>query len=95
MSANPLVNHRDIKIHGAYGDTVVNLREQKEEEGKASHRNNVKLYLKALNEPNKLVQIRKKGCLGWPCQQGYLCDFCVLRCSPSLPRPSSSTATRW
>jgi hypothetical protein len=73
---------RDARLHGAYGDIVVHVPsagELEEKKQEAASRPNVQLYLKKIKEPNNLTKIRRQGCSGWPCQQGYLCDFCVLR----------------
>mmetsp|Transcript_40640 Transcript_40640/g.79570 ORF Transcript_40640/g.79570 Transcript_40640/m.79570 type:complete len:372 (+) Transcript_40640:45-1160(+) len=75
---------KDVKVHGAYGDSVLPRgkgAEEEEEEQKEGvpSRPNVALYLKKIQEPLNTTRIRRKGCAGWPCQDGYLCDFCVLR----------------
>jgi len=73
---------KDARIHGSYGDTVVPRtgdEDQEEVKKEQANRPNVQLYLKKIQEPLNATRIRRQGCSGWPCQNGYLCDFCVLR----------------
>lgn len=40
---------------------------------------NVQIYLKEIRKPEVALKLRRQGCAGWPCHEGYLCNFCLLR----------------
>ena len=52
---------------------------QKRPDGPKSFKPNATVYLKAIKEPDRADEIRRQGCTGWPCHDGYLCNFCMLR----------------
>jgi chromosome segregation ATPase len=42
-------------------------------------RPNVKYYLSQLQDTKTKARLQRAGCAGWPCHDGYLCNFCLLR----------------
>mmetsp|Transcript_47802 Transcript_47802/g.113555 ORF Transcript_47802/g.113555 Transcript_47802/m.113555 type:complete len:373 (-) Transcript_47802:87-1205(-) len=75
------LNPQDRKLHGVYGDNVIPQDDGKEKGAKEQNmrRPNVKYYLSQLQDPVKVTELRRAGCAGWPCHEGYLCNFCLLR----------------
>lgn len=53
--------------------------ERKQSEGPKSFKPNATVYLKSIKDPECSDKIRRRGCTGWPCHDGFLCDFCMLR----------------
>lgn len=84
-------NQRDKALHGDFGDSVIpreaGLRAAPDEEsvrkkksdGPKSFKPNATVYLKSIKGPERADDIRRQGCTGWPCHDGYLCNFCMLR----------------
>ena len=85
-------NERDKALHGSFGDSVIprEARLQVEEiegstpkietkSGPKSFKPNATVYIKSIKDPARADEIRRQGCTGWPCHDGYLCNFCMLR----------------
>eukprot|EP00286_Rhodomonas_abbreviata_P028162 CAMPEP_0181313566 /NCGR_PEP_ID=MMETSP1101-20121128/14315_1 /TAXON_ID=46948 /ORGANISM="Rhodomonas abbreviata, Strain Caron Lab Isolate" /LENGTH=430 /DNA_ID=CAMNT_0023420525 /DNA_START=513 /DNA_END=1805 /DNA_ORIENTATION=- len=80
------MNAVDKQLHGAYGDSVIPKPlqldgpdgDEKAHAGQGS-RPNVQIYLQEIRKPDNSLKLRRQGCAGWPCHDGYLCDFCLLR----------------
>jgi len=86
------MNQRDKALHGNYGDSVMQRETGREaapqregeaalqlKKGPKSFKPNATVYLKSIKEPMRADDIRRQGCTGWPCHDGYLCNFCMLR----------------
>eukprot|EP00960_Hanusia_phi_P000109 3067-Hanusia_phi.AAC.1 len=85
---------KDKRLHGSFGDSVIPQKDEGEEveereeqiegDGKQqktakSFKPNALLYLKKIKQPDFAAELKRKGCSGWPCHAGFLCDFCMLR----------------
>ena len=86
------MNGKDKRLHGSFGDSVIERKEEADveeqqaggEEGKQDKtakgfKPNALLYLKKIKQPGFAAELKRKGCSGWPCHAGFLCDFCMLR----------------
>ena len=52
---------------------------KKKYDGPKAFKPNATVYLKSIKDPSRADEIRRQGCTGWPCHDGYLCNFCLLR----------------
>ncbi|EKX52801.1 hypothetical protein GUITHDRAFT_150441 [Guillardia theta CCMP2712] len=86
------MNGKDKRLHGSFGDSVIERKEEadveeqqagggegKQEKTAKGFKPNALLYLKKIKEPGFAAELKRKGCSGWPCHAGFLCDFCMLR----------------
>ena len=62
----------------AAGENMSDVHKRKTD-GRFNFKPNAIVYLKSIKEPERAEEIRRCGCSGWPCHDGYLCDFCMLR----------------
>jgi hypothetical protein len=76
------VINRDARLEAAGGALPDGEGEgvpQKKPDGPKSFKPNATVYIKSIKDPHRADEIRRLGCTGWPCHDGYLCNFCMLR----------------
>jgi DNA repair exonuclease SbcCD ATPase subunit len=85
-SFGDLVINREARLEAAggarpdgEGEGEAGKVTQKKPDGPKSFKPNATVYIKSIKDPHRADEIRRLGCTGWPCHDGYLCNFCMLR----------------
>ena len=85
-SFGDLVINREARLEAAggarpdgEGEGEAEKVTQKKPDGPKSFKPNATVYIKSIKDPHRADEIRRLGCTGWPCHDGYLCNFCMLR----------------